>query len=148
MSSITECVLDIMPNYLKDLYSKNIIEIDVEYSCQPKIKAPPPLPPIIIIQPEPIIEIIPKVLKIAETIEVEKVEEIVEKIEEKLTPETRALSWKIQWVDQADPGLCKVPYGQVRTTQSDAQAFHIPEARSHQAMHHQVPGAALQDRRE
>ena len=32
MSSITECVLDIMPNYLKDLYSNNIIEIDVEYN--------------------------------------------------------------------------------------------------------------------
>ena len=32
MSSITECVLSIMPNYLKDLYSKNIIEIDVEYN--------------------------------------------------------------------------------------------------------------------
>ena len=32
MSSIAECVLGIMPNYLKDLYSKNIIEIDVEYN--------------------------------------------------------------------------------------------------------------------
>ena len=30
--SITDCVLGIMPNYLKHLYKKNIIEIIVEYN--------------------------------------------------------------------------------------------------------------------
>jgi hypothetical protein len=32
MYTITDCVLGIMPNYLKHLYNNNIIEIEVEYN--------------------------------------------------------------------------------------------------------------------
>ena len=32
MLSVTDCVLGIMPNYLKHLYKQNIVEIKVEYN--------------------------------------------------------------------------------------------------------------------